>query len=154
MSKHIKYTVEMVQEAVDKSTNWRQVCEILGLSSLSGSQHHIKVRAEKYGVNYGHFVGQGHNKNKFWIRTTVDDYLKGKVKVTSHKLRLKLIESGVKDHKCEKCQLSSWLGQPIALELHHKNSDNEDNSLENLQILCPNCHNMEPKKYKSRSGAE
>lgn len=46
----------------------------------------------------------------------------------------------LRGRKCEKCGLTEWLGQPINLEIHHKNEDRSDNSLENLIILCPNCH--------------
>jgi len=38
------------------------------------------------------------------------------------------------------CGLTEWLGEKIPIELHHINGDRNDNKLENLQILCPNCH--------------
>ena len=46
----------------------------------------------------------------------------------------------LRGHKCECCGLTEWLGQPIALELHHINGITTDNRLDNLVILCPNCH--------------
>ena len=60
--------------------------------------------------------------------------------ITSHKLRLRLIEEGIKEHKCECCNNTEWNGLPIPLELHHINGIHSDNNLSNLQILCPNCH--------------
>lgn len=47
-------------------------------------------------------------------------------------------------HKCEKCKLETWLGKPIPLEFHHINGDGNDNSKENAQLLCPNCHSLTP----------
>jgi 5-methylcytosine-specific restriction endonuclease McrA len=44
------------------------------------------------------------------------------------------------------CGLKKWQGKDIPLELHHVNSDRMDNSLENIVILCPNCHALEHKK--------
>lgn len=51
-----------------------------------------------------------------------------------------MIEEGIKEAKCELCGRSEWMGVPIALELHHINGSHYDNRLENLLVLCPNCH--------------
>lgn len=58
------------------------------------------------------------------------------------KFRDYLIEYGYKEHKCEICGGVEWLGNPIPIELHHKDSNGNHNYLSNLQILCPNCHAM------------
>jgi Zn finger protein HypA/HybF involved in hydrogenase expression len=62
--------------------------------------------------------------------------------VKSLKLKIKLIEDGHKEHKCEKCKLSEWLGTPIPIELHHIDGDHYNNDFDNLEILCPNCHTL------------
>jgi 5-methylcytosine-specific restriction endonuclease McrA len=54
--------------------------------------------------------------------------------------RKRLIEDGYKEEKCECCGLSEWMGKPIPLELHHKDFNHYNNSIENLEILCSNCH--------------
>ena len=46
----------------------------------------------------------------------------------------------MKEHKCESCGISEWLGKPLSLELDYINGDRYDNRLQNLRILCPNCH--------------
>ena len=54
----------------------------------------------------------------------------------------RLLLAGLKDNSCEQCGLSEWQSRPISLELHHVNGDGQDNRLENLRLLCPNCHSQ------------
>lgn len=74
-------------------------------------------------------------------RKSAEEYIKSSC-VKTHILRLKLIEDGIKEEKCEKCKRITWLGKKINLELHHKDGDRFNNNFENLEILCPNCHSM------------
>jgi hypothetical protein len=71
-------------------------------------------------------------------------------------LREQLYKNGLKERKCEICGLTEWNGKEITLQLHHINGKHYDNRLENLQILCPNCHsqtdnycNKNRKKHKT-----
>jgi hypothetical protein len=57
-------------------------------------------------------------------------------------LKRRLIAAGLKRNACEECGISEWLGRPLSLELHHRNGARNDNRLENLAILCPNCHSQ------------
>lgn len=52
-----------------------------------------------------------------------------------------MINEGLKEDKCEICgQLPEWNGKPLVLQLDHINGDHYDNRIENLRIVCPNCH--------------
>jgi 5-methylcytosine-specific restriction endonuclease McrA len=57
-------------------------------------------------------------------------------------LKLRLTAEGLLADRCQRCGISAWLGGRLSLELHHINGDGQDNRLENLQILCPNCHSQ------------
>jgi DNA-binding CsgD family transcriptional regulator len=57
-------------------------------------------------------------------------------------IKLRLLGEGLKDPNCEACGIDEWLGRPLSLALHHVNGDRLDNRLENLQLLCPNCHSQ------------
>jgi hypothetical protein len=55
-------------------------------------------------------------------------------------LKKRLIGEGLKEDRCEICGITEWRGRPLSMELHHVNGDGSDNRLENLQLLCGNCH--------------
>lgn len=72
--------------------------------------------------------------------TPIDELLvAGRHRCRGH-IKARLIKEGLKADRCETCGLSEWLGRPLGLELHHINGDGDDNRLENLMLLCGNCH--------------
>ena len=60
----------------------------------------------------------------------------------SSKLLKRLVKEGYKEYKCEKCGINEWMGQPISLQLHHKDGNHCNNLINNLCFLCPNCHSQ------------
>lgn len=80
---------------------------------------------------------------------TVEEYIKGTT-VKSSVLREKLILEGIKEDKCERCGLAEWQGEKLSLELHHKDGNHYNNDLNNLQILCPNCHSL-TQNYRNKT---
>ena len=62
--------------------------------------------------------------------------------ITSNRLKLILIRDGVKRHQCEICLETIWNGLSIPIELDHIDGNHFNNKLENLRIVCPNCHSQ------------
>jgi hypothetical protein len=75
-------------------------------------------------------------------RKSALEYLSSDGYISAHRLKLKLIEDNIKEHKCEICNLTEWNGEKIPLELHHIDGDRYNNIYINIQILCPNCHSQ------------
>jgi hypothetical protein len=73
-------------------------------------------------------------------RTPLGELLIADSRHNRNHLKKRLFDAGIKSPSCECCGLSEWRGLPIPLALHHVNGDRCDNRLENLQILCANCH--------------
>ena len=66
-------------------------------------------------------------------------------------LKQRLLHLGLKQNCCERCGISEWQGEPLSVALHHINGDRLDNRLENLELLCPNCHSQTD-TYSGRNG--
>ena len=152
MAKKLNYTEIELKNAVNASYSIRQVLKALGLSPAGGNYQTIKRKIAELKLDTTHFRGQGWLKGKTHNFTTTplkNILIKGKY-YNSYWLKKRLIREGVKQHKCEECNNLTWQGQPIPLELHHKNGDRKDNTLENLKLLCPNCH-AQTKTYRGRN---
>lgn len=66
-------------------------------------------------------------------------------------LKRRLIRDGFKTGCCEICGIDNWLDRPLTMTLHHVNGDRLDNRIENLQLLCANCHSQTP-TFGGRNG--
>ena len=138
-----KYTKELLEPLIKESVTWAEVCRTLGLKPATGAQSHLKSVAAKFHLDWSHFVGQSWSKGREFphTRKPLDIYLiKDGPFIKSHDLKKRLIREGIKQKRCEQCSCSSWLDKDLPLELDHINADHYDNRLENLMILCPNCH--------------
>ena len=94
---------------------------------------------QRLGLSYdGNKSGKGCVKKR--PKMGLIEYLEKSEDIQSNKVRIKLLEEGFKEHQCECCGGTEWLGKPIPLELHHKDGKKTNNSLENFELLCPNCH--------------
>jgi hypothetical protein len=97
---------------------------------------------KKLEINYkGNRGGKGVKTDP--KRKNAEEYSKSTL-VKSHVMKLKLIEDGIREHKCENCGVIEWMGKSTPLELHHIDGNRFNNNFNNLQILCPNCHSQTP----------
>ena len=140
------YSIEEFKKAVEESYSIAQALTKLGLSPRGGNYRVFKKFEKLYGIDTSHFTGQGHLKGKThkFNTTPLSEILVKDYEYNSNKLRKRLIIEGLKNHRCECCELSEWLGEPIPLELDHIDGDHYNNQFENLKILCPNCHAKTP----------
>lgn len=151
-----RYTIEDLKEAVSLSKSYSEVCRRLGISDKGGNLNTVKKKIIDLGLDMSHFTGSRWNKgltseeHKSIKKKDISEILIENSGWTSHNLKLRLIKEGIKECKCERCNRTEWEGFPIPIELHHINGNHKDNRLENLQILCPNCHAL-TENYSGKS---
>jgi hypothetical protein len=137
-----RYTDKDLKRAVEQSFTMRAVLQELGLKPLGGTYETVEKRIRELGLDTSHFLGSGHLKGKshnYGTRPLERILVHLKLENT-WRLRNRLIREKVKTQQCERCGNSEWLGRPIPLELYHRDGDRTNNRLENLELLCPNCH--------------
>ena len=137
-----------LRQAAIKSRSIRQVLGFLNLRAAGGNYAQIKKYLNIYKVNTTHFKGRGWNKGlkmPFKPKIPLKDILISNSNYQSYKLKNRLIKIGLKKEICEIC---GWAQKSvdgrIPLELDHINGKRTDNKINNLRILCPNCHSLQP----------
>jgi Zn finger protein HypA/HybF involved in hydrogenase expression len=129
----MKKTKQELEDAINNSSSMAQAADKLGLAFST-----FKTYAKKYDLYTPNQSGKGLIKSK----KRLDDVFDGTVHLVTHQLRNRLVKEGYKEYKCEECGISEWNGKRIGLELDHVSGVRSDNSLENLRLLCPNCHSQ------------
>ena len=145
--KKVNYSKELLEPIVQKVFTYSDVCRELGLKPYSGNIQTVHQKIDEFNIDTSHFNRQKSSIHKDppkqGAKVTLEDVFSGKyLYKNSDSLRRRFIKEGYKECKCEICGNSEWLGKPINLQLHHINGDHFDNHLDNLQILCPNCHSQ------------
>ena len=140
--KRRKYTDKQLEEAVKTSHSISAVLKKLGLTPAGGNYESINRRIQKLNLNTSHFLGQAILRGKTHNYNTrpLEEVLVHKKLENTWKLKNRLLREGIKEHQCECCGETEWLDEPIPLEFHHKDGDRTNNTLQNIELLCPNCH--------------
>jgi 5-methylcytosine-specific restriction endonuclease McrA len=134
--------------AVAKHTNFTDVLRELGLRPAGGNHASMKRHAVRLGLDLSHFNSERrvrgfrveHDRRR---RSAADVFCEGSG-VESKVLRRQARQS-VLPRRCALCgNDGEWQGRPLTLQLDHANGVYNDNRLENLRWLCPNCHSQTP----------
>ena len=140
----MKYTKEILEEAVKDEISYRGVLRHLGLRQAGGTQSHIKRCIIKFNVDVSHFTGQAHSKGKISsLRKYADEILverKDGSRAKSVQLVRSLKEIG-REYECECCGLGdTYNNKPITLQVDHIDGNWLDDRRENIRFICANCH--------------
>lgn len=132
--KYTRYTKELLEPIVNTSISYRECLIKLGLKPTGGNYSNLQRNIDKFKLNTNHMKHQAANSGKEF--KTFEEL------TTNNSIKKRLIN--IHGHKCSICNLSEWLGSDISLELDHIDGDNRNNSVDNVRVLCPNCHSQTP----------
>lgn len=142
---HTTYSYEYVKEKVENNICWTDLMHDMQITFNGNMIKSVKKLVTHYKLSTEHFdkikaAVKNHSKIKsydeiFCINSTVQ-----RSTTKNYILKHKLLP-----YECanENCNIKDvWNDKPITLHLEHKNGINNDNRLENLCFLCPNCHSQ------------
>jgi hypothetical protein len=143
-----RYTQEEFILAWLTSKTLGAVAKKLGCNRSGGGYVVLRAAAQQLNLSTDHMIEYGlntapsYNGNKFIPLSEI--LVENSTYTNLARLKIRLLREGLLEVKCyaEDCGLTEWKGKPISLQLDHVNGNNFDHRIENLRLLCPNCHSQ------------
>ena len=136
-------TEEELRQIVEESETLAEVMRKLGYSGNRGNSiKGLKKYLDELNIDYSKFSLENLNRYSHPRNELEDILVSGGSYTNMTRLKIRVMRSGALGDRCEICGLKEWMGKPLVLQLDHKNGNNRDNRIENLRLLCPNCHSQ------------
>ena len=141
------WTDDDLSRAAAASSTLAEVQRRLGFRPSGGMHRFLKAHLKRLSISTEHFLGQGWARGQrhpggYRARPLNEILVRESGFLSTAGLRKRLITAGLKLPICEHCGLDTWRGERLPLALDHVNGDTRDNRIENLRVLCPNCHSL------------
>ena len=149
-----KISKKEFQKLIDSSDSYCDILRHFNLDPYSGNHRTLKARIKENQICLKQFnVNKLKNNKNQAIQKELDFDLvfKENSSFNNTALKRKILKNKLISYKCSECQNNgAWQDKSLSLQLDHINGVNNDNRIENLRFLCPNCHSQ-TKTYSGRN---
>lgn len=141
-----RWSKENLEQAIEKSYCVSDVCRFLGITATAANYRTFHKYRRLYNLECSHFDIKarqisGINKRSRRIRFDNESIFVIDSTYPQARLKKRVIDENLIKYECQSCGiLGEWNGKPLTLQLDHINGVNNDNRINNLRFLCPNCH--------------
>ena len=152
MKKNINnFSTEQVKVLLNNSVSLWDFCKKLGYKNKSGGVYrYVKIHLLERGISLEEYPIL-HKRVGLTQKKVYEEIFSENSTYERKDMKKKILKENLLPYECSCCGISEWLGKPLSLQLDHINGVNNDNRLENLRFLCPNCHTQTPTwGYKGR----
>jgi hypothetical protein len=134
-----RYTEAELRAVVPAASTLTEVLRHFGLRPAGGNHRLLRHWLDRWNISTEHFTGTPAGPPRRKAIPLEQVMVRGSTYQRSQ-LKQRLYDTGLKQRRCELCgQGEEWCGARMALILDHINGTADDNRLENLRIVCPNC---------------
>ena len=136
-------TKEELQNIINSSNTWQEVMYNLGYTANRGNSYK-KMKEYLKEIEVDTSKLDNYNEARYsHPKYTLEEILIENSQYTNMtKLKDRVLKAGLLETKCAICGITDWNNMPLVLQLDHINGNNRDNRIENLRLLCPNCHSQ------------
>ena len=138
-----KIPIEDFKNILNASKTMSQFLAAFGLDHKGGNARTANRRINHENLNKDHFTSQYENARLARRVLSTEKYLTKNSSINRGALKRRLISENKLKEVCAICSLASlWNGQKLVLVIDHINGTPDDNRLENLRLICPNCNSQ------------
>lgn len=139
------WSKEKLCSTVNSANCWFDWLRVLGVPTRGCNYRTLKSKAATYGIDTSHFsafTARASNGKRILKNRSDEEIFNDTTPIKVASVKREYISRILGFAHCEQCGIVKWNNKDITFELHHKDGNYKNNNLDNLILLCPNCHSQ------------
>lgn len=136
-----KYPKNILEKAAKESNSFVELFSMLNVKNSGGSYQRVKEKIKEYNIDTSHFCGKKIAINKLNEHQRINTKSVSLSNRVPRRELLKILKNKT-TYTCNNCGIIEWKNKKLILHIDHIDGNRFNNTENNLQFLCPNCHSI------------